>query len=350
MQPISIHAPHWTRPALLGPSRTFQVIADARPDDMPSLALIEGQKVVPVRIEQTEQQHRGLIQYTCTVLGGRAGVLYDLELRTQDTRAKMRRAVSVLPEDTTALALLHCTDLHLLTPVAEQGMLDRSALVAALVAHINALRPDLVVCTGDVISRYDTHKRVLPADTIRWQIRRAVELLAPIEVPFFVTLGNHDAAFAATREDWYAAMGGGWHGGTDEYSLDWGDYHLAMMDCFAHYDPQNVVLRHSFTNEQLDWLCEDLRATSERQQRLVFAHYDYRKQLPALFPELRVDALFYGHARGMYPDVLAQHGIWDGHLADTQAYNLVRLTPEGINSEKLSWASLGSQPCFPRPC
>jgi hypothetical protein len=226
-------------------------------------------------------------------------------------------------------------------------MEDRSALVAALVARINALRPDLVVCTGDLISRYDAHKRALPAAQIRWQIRRVVGLLSRIEVPFFVTVGNHDAAFEATRGDWYAAMGGGWNGGTDEFSLDWGRYHLAMLDCFAHYDLQNVPLVSSFTAQQLQWLRQDLSAASESRLRLVFAHYDYHKQLPPLLGELCVDLLFYGHAKGLYPQDLAANGVWDGHLADTTAYNLVRLTPGGVVSEKVSWASLSSQASSP---
>ena len=349
MQVPSILSPHWTRPALLGPGRAFQVIVAGRPDGMPVMTLTAGAEVLPVHIEDVVPLRPDLTQYSCTAVkdgaaaGGKPGALYDLELRTHGTQAKMCRAASVLPEDTTSLTLLHCTDLHLLVPVAEKGMVDRSALFAALVDRINALRPDLVICTGDVISRYDTHKRALPAEMIRWQIRRAVELLAPIEVPFYVTLGNHDAAFEATRGDWYAALGGGWNGGTDEYSLDWGEVHLAMLDCFAHYDPQNVMRRSSFTDEQLDWLRADLAATSARQQRLVFAHYDYRKQLPALLAELRIDALFYGHAKGLYPDLLAEHDIWDGHLADTQAYNLVRLTPEGIAAQKVSWAGLESR-------
>jgi len=156
----------------------------------------------------------------------------------------------------------------------------------------------------------------------------------------YVTLGNHDAAFEATRGDWYAAMGGGWNGRTDDYSLDWGPVHLAKLDGFAHYDRQNEQLRSSFTEDQLAWLRADLAAVPARRLRLVFAHYDYHRQLPPLFPELRVDALFYGHAKGMYPELLAAHGIWDGHLADTMAYNLVRLTGERIASEKVSWESL----------
>jgi hypothetical protein len=339
----SILAPHWTRPALLGPDRTFQAILAAHAIERPAFALVQGAEQVPAQLENVTPVRPGQIACRCVAPEAKPGALHDLELRYKGGRSWMPRAAHVSPENRRTLTLLHCTDLHLLVPDEERGMVDRSALLAALVSRINALRPELVVCTGDVVSRYDEQKRVLPPETIRWQIRRAVELLALIEVPFYLTLGNHDVAFADTRGDWYAAMGGGWNGGTDDYSLDWGGYHLVMLDCFAHYDRQNVVQRHSFTEQQLDWLRADLAATPEGQRRLVFAHYDYRQQLPALLPELRLDALFYGHAKGMYPDVLAAHGIWDGHLADTMAYNLVRLTPQGIAAEKVSWASLVAQ-------
>jgi predicted MPP superfamily phosphohydrolase len=252
----------------------------------------------------------------------------------------MPHSVSIRQERSERLTLLHCTDLHLLLPISSGELRDRSALIAALVERINALRPDLVVCTGDLITRYDGNKHALPADRIRWQIGRIKKLLAPIEAPFYLTLGNHDTAFAATRGDWYAEMGGGWNGHTDDFSIEWGPYHLAMMDCFAHYDPQNVLVRSSFTAAQLDWLRRDLRNASESQLRLVFAHYDYHQQLPPLFQELDVDLLFYGHAKGLYPEVLTANGIWDGHLADTAAYRLIRLTPDGITSEQVSWVDL----------
>jgi predicted MPP superfamily phosphohydrolase len=290
----------------------------------------------------------GVVACTCAAPGSRPGHLYDLDVRLDGTGAQMPHAVAVRPENAEHLTLLHCTDLHLLQP-ASGAMQDRSALIAALVTRINALRPDLVVCTGDLITRYDAQQRALPAEQIRWQIRRIKELLSQIESPLYVTLGNHDAAFAATRRDWYAAMGGGWNGHTDDFSMDWGPYHLAMLDCFAHYDPQNVLIHNSFTAEQLEWLRRDLLAASESRLRLVFAHYDYRAQLPELFRELRIDLLFYGHAKGLYPETLAEHGIWDGHLADTEAYRLVRLAPSGILSEKASWASLAVRTCAPVP-
>ena len=340
----SIKEPYWTRPTLLDSNRTFPVVLESRSAASPALSLtsVDGDKV-SVRIEGSATLRSGLTEYTCTALGAIAGHTYDLELAIDGIDTTVPRAVSALPHDTESLTLLHCSDLHLLKPTPEGTMKDRSTLIAALAARINALHPDLVICTGDLIGRYDAQKRALPAGRIRWQIRRVKELLTQVEVPFFVTVGNHDTAFEETRGDWYAAMGGGWRGGTDDSSLDWGRYHLALMDGFACYDPQNAPLRSSFTAEQIQWLRQDLLAASASQLRLVLAHYDYHKQLPSLLHELRIDLLFYGHSTGLYPKDLAENGVWDGHLAATKAYNLVRLTPRNIESERVSWARLISQ-------
>jgi len=340
MPPLSIQAPYWTRPALLGTDRTFWVVLEHPPAETPDIALAGSDEEIPTWV--TDADSSGTVAYRCTALGGRPGHTYDLRVRAGSQSTTMPGAVSVLPTDTGTLTLLHCSDLHLLKPTAEGAMEDRSALIAALIERINALNPDLVVCTGDLISRYDPQKRALGAEQIRWQIGQIRQLLTPLQAPLFVTLGNHDVAFEATRGDWYAVMGGGRNGRTDDYSLDWGRYHLVMMDCFAHYDPQNVLLENSFTPEQIEWLRQDLLASSEGRRCLVFAHYDYREHLPALFQEARPDLLFYGHAKALYPQVLDRHGIWDGHLADTQAYNLVHITPRGAASQTASWSSLAS--------
>ena len=343
MSPTAIRAPHWTHPALLDASRTFQVVLEPPPSPSPTIRLVSDGTIVPVRVEDTAKLQPETAAYTCTALGGRAGEVYDLKVETNRQRTVMPHAVGVIPHHAETLTLLHCSDLHLLQPTPDHGLRDRSAHIAALVARINALFPELVVCTGDLITRYDAQKRALPAELVRWQIQRVAELLARIAAPLFVTVGNHDVAFEATRGDWYSAMGGGWRGSTDEFRVDWGPYHLAMMDCFAHYDPQNVSLRSSFTAEQLAWLRSGLLAASASQLRLVFAHYDYHGQLPALLSEGRIDLLFYGHSGRLYPQELARNGVWDGHLAGTEAYNLVRLTPCGIFSQKGSWPSLTDQ-------
>ena len=346
---LEIREPRWSRPALLDGGRSFQLVVASPPSERPLVTLVGKEAAISVSVECTASPRPGIALYTCVAQGGSPGVLYDLEVRAGGDCARMPHAVTVLDGRDAGLTLLHCTDLHLIKPTPEGALADRSALIRALVARIRALQPDLVVCTGDLIHRYDAQESALSADCIRWQIGRVSELLAEIPVPLFITTGNHDVAFDDTRKDWYETVGGGWHGRTDDHSLDWGGVHLALMDGFAYYDEDNVQQACSFTLEQLCWLEEDLSAASECRLRLVFAHYDYRQQLPPLFQSLRVNGLFYGHSKAMYPEVFDRTGVWDGHLGDTEAYNLLRITAGGIGGEKVTWAELGPHPGDPDP-
>jgi len=252
----------------------------------------------------------------------------------------MPHAVAAPAEGQGRLTVLHCSDLHLLKPTPEGTLEDRSAAIGALVSRTNLLCPDLVVCTGDLIQRYDVEGNALSTVQMRWQIRRVRRLMAGIKVPLYITTGNHDVAFEHVRPYWYERMGGGWDGDTDDVSLDWEGYRLVLMDCFGHYDAQNRLLESSFTEGQLQWLQQDLLAASGSRARLVFAHYDYRQQLPPLMRALKIDALFYGHSHALYPEALRESGVWDGHLDASQAFHLVELTAAGMRCETTTWAEL----------
>ncbi len=339
--PSLVRQPLWTRPSLVEQGASFDVVLSHPCDDAPHLSLVRERTSIPVQADEHRSVANGRVSWRCGVDGGVPAGLYDLEMKVGNTECTVHGGVCVVTPDVNELTLIHCSDLHLLKPMPE-GMQDRTALVESLLSRIKELGPDLVVITGDLITRYDEAKRPLPASTIRWQIAWLREHLPGLDVPLYVTVGNHDVAFDATRPDWYAAMGGGRRGATDDFSLDWGCFHLTMMDCFAHYDDRNSVLATSFMPQQLDWLADDLRAAASSAKRLLFLHYDYHRQLPDLLDGLPVDMMFYGHSKGMYPEVLAQYGVWDGHLAGSDAYDWVHLRDGDIRSERVAWTSLGA--------
>lgn len=81
--------------------------------------------------------------------------------------------------DTVKIA--HISDFHLVASGKTLGIAPMAENLAKVVAHINGLKPDLVVVTGDI-----THNaRVAEA-------RRAAGILAKLEAPFYLTPGNHD--------------------------------------------------------------------------------------------------------------------------------------------------------------
>jgi hypothetical protein len=335
-----IKEPRWSRPACLGRSRSFEIVLQSEPAQVLTVVLRGDCGDIPASVDCVTRLEPGLSRYGCTAGQAAPGDLYDLEVCADGRLWRMPHAVAVPAEGQDRLTILHCSDLHLLKPTSEGALENRSELIEALVSRINLLRPDLVVCTGDLIQRYDAQKDALPADLIRWQIRRVRHLMRGIELPLYITVGNHDVAFEHVRPYWYEKMGGGWQKGTDDVSLDWKGYHLVLMDCFGHYDPQNCLLESSFTEEQLQWLQKDLLVASESQARLVFAHYDYQQQLPPLMRELQIDALFYGHSDALYPEAFCQNSVWDGHLGASEAFHLVGVASQGIQSEAATWAEL----------
>lgn len=336
--PSPIVSPRWTRPAVVGADGRMQIALDRPLSRFAVFLQDRGGATTCVALGDISPMGGGGISHRAHVAGVAPG-LYDLHLVVGGDRHVERRAVRAIDDRADGLRLAHCSDLHLLKPV-QGAMEDRDAHIAALVVRLNALGPDVVVCTGDLVSRYDTDKRPLPAATIRRQIRRVRAHLSALKAPLYVTVGNHDAAFDDTRPCWYAAMGGR-AGPPEDWSVDWGPYHLTMMDCFARYDRQNVALETSFTPRQLSWLEEDLRAAGPEAVRVLMIHYDYRAQLPPILARVGVDALFYGHSGPLYPEELAQHAIWDGHLPAELAYRLVRL--EGrivVEEDSAAWTSL----------
>jgi 3',5'-cyclic AMP phosphodiesterase CpdA len=336
-----IKEPRWSRPACLGRSRSFEIVLQSASTTTTPKVSLKGDCVeIPASVESAVYLGPGLSRCRCTAEKATPGSLYDLHVCADGRLWRMPHAVAVPAAGQDYPTILHCSDLHLLKPTPAGTLEDRSGLIEALVSRIHLLYPDLVVCTGDLIQRYDAQKNALPADLIRWQIRRVRHLLGGIPVPLYVTAGNHDVAFAEVRPYWHERMGGGWKEGTDDASVDWQGAHLVLMDCFGHYDRENRLLESSFTEGQLQWLQQDLLDASESQARLVFAHYDYQQQLPPLMRELQIDALFYGHSDALYSEAFCESGVWDGHLDASEAFQLVELTAHGIQRETTTWAEL----------
>lgn len=335
-----IKEPRWSRPACLEGTRTFDVVLQSETHKAPAAVLRDSHGEIPAFVEQQDGLVPVWVRCQCSAPRAAPGHLYDLEVSVDGQQWCMPRAVVVPAEAPDGLTILHCSDLHLLKLTPEGVLADRSAGIEALVSCANFLRPDLVVCTGDLIQRYDADKHALPQGCIRWQIQQIYRLLSVLKVPLYVTVGNHDVAFEPVRPYWYQVVGGGWKEGPDDASLDWAGHHLVLMDCFGHYDAQNCLVVNSFTEAQLHWLRQDLLAAAVSRTRLVFAHYDYHQQLPPLMKDLRIDALFYGHAQPLCPEVFCESGTRGGHLDASQAFQLVELTAQGIRTQLTSWDEL----------
>ena len=114
---------------------------------------------------------RGLLR-TGAVLG--AGALYSTQIEPFWLQChELDIAIAKLPKSLDGFRIAHLTDLHAgdCVPI---GYLSRA------IDHVNAMNPDCVVVTGDLI----THD---PA-----AIDPVVQVLAKLRSPVYVTFGNHD--------------------------------------------------------------------------------------------------------------------------------------------------------------
>src|SRR3970040_2219774 len=86
-------------------------------------------------------------------------------------------------------SFLHISDLHILEDeVRRQHGADTGAILRQAVPLMNALRPDFIVASGDLIS-----------DESEESYRRLQSLLQPVKAPIHFMMGNHDDRAAFRR-------------------------------------------------------------------------------------------------------------------------------------------------------
>lgn len=327
-----IRDPRWTKPAWVLQGASFQIVLDRPLCSTPSLLLEKEDDAIRLQMHgERIERDGGHVTYECTVPDSSPEGLYDLTVVEDGYRWRSPHAVAVCSEFSEAFRFVHGSDLHLLAPGGNGVLEDRSRLAEVLVAKINVLRPDFVLYTGDLISRYGVEKAILPPETIEWQARRVQEILLGLKVPVFVTTGNHDVAFKSSRAAWKRYMGGPWDRSTDDYSFDYGEYHFTALDGFVHYDEiHGTSYRRSLTPEQCTWLEKDLRKAASSRLRVLFFHYDYQHQIEPLVDLLAIDMLFYGHSKQRGPDRMGVREAVNANLSSGRAYRLVHVQGDAV--------------------
>ena len=204
------------RAALLAPSVTD---ADAE-------RCLAGQPVAdchPVALAPAERTTLGsatLAHATATVEASAGG--YDLYVHpTCDAATRAPSAVWLRADDPAKLAqvhVVHLSDIHVGKHVD-----DVEAHLKQVIAETNALAPDLVVITGDVVNQ-GLDASLQP---------KARALLATIHAPVAIVLGNHDIGF---RSFVGAQYGEGWQNfgrifhSFLEFEIDLGGYRFVGFD------------------------------------------------------------------------------------------------------------------------
>ena len=167
-----------------------------------------------------------------------------------------------------------------------------------LVSMIVERKPDFVVNTGDMITT--------PGSRRDWA--KFWEMSKPITMPYFLTVGNHDAYSKVPLSEKIYREEVDLPGNELYYSFVAGNSLFIVLD--SYLDDQEKKI----TGEQLKWI-EEVFANSQQKHKFVFLHHplytdlgkghhahdsidkypEQRDRLEALFAKFKVDAVFSGH-------------------------------------------------------
>lgn len=332
-----------------GQSFTIHCLADAGTTEWEASLLVWGTEI-PLGLSDVGY-HSSLERWVM-----RAGAPPDAPLETYDLVVRAagiqpdtaRNAVKILSAFADSFYIVHVTDTHLPTTMYwwEPGAsTDSSSLedYRAVMQDINLIDPAFVVLTGDVVNEGE-----LEDFQGRRYFSRTKRLMGELTVPQYVVAGNHDVGGwdptpppdGEARRSWWRFFGWSYLDSpppgddlhTQNYAFDYGAVHFAGMEAYVNYDGwrYDIYGSHSFTENQLVWLQQDLAQAHATPQKVLFYHYDFQGQLDP--GALDVDLYLWGHthqdSETMHGDAwsIATDRVCDGH----RAYRVIRFTPEGV--------------------
>jgi hypothetical protein len=310
-----------------------------------SAELTHGFLTVPLRIAAaTYDEATGWWRLTAEVPDEVLSELFDLRVTASPGIADVtRHAVKVLPSFRRDYYFVHVTDTHLPTHryYYESGAAADSTATAdfrAVVNDINIINPEFVLHTGDLVNEGELEDYLL-----RRYYTRAQRLLAELQVPVFLTAGNHDlGGWSSTpppagtaRRDWWRFFGWKRLGDppaaaparTQDYSFDYGPVHYTGLEAYLNYDSwrSEHYAGQSFTAAQLQWLGADLASAAGSAAQVLFYHYDFGNEVS--LSALGVEMALYGHIHRDDGSLLTRpYDLATGATVDgNRSYRVVRV-------------------------
>jgi Icc protein len=156
------------------------------------------------------------------------------------------------------MLLAQISDLHIKQPGAlAYRRVDTGAYLARCVSALNALdpRPDAVIITGDLVDQGD-----------RVQYEHLKTLLAPLEIPYFMLVGNHDerAALRAAFPERAELQSGGEF---VHYAVDIGALRVIALDSLVPGQSAGDLC-----DSRLAWLAAQLDAAQGKPTVVALHH------------------------------------------------------------------------------
>ncbi|MGY6129154.1 phosphodiesterase (plasmid) [Paraburkholderia strydomiana] len=172
------------------------------------------------------------------------------------------------------MLLAQISDLHIKRPGGlAYRRVDTAAYLARCVASLNALvpRPDAVIITGDLVDQGDPQ-----------QYEHLKTLLAPLELPYFLLVGNHDdrAALRAAFPDRAELHSGGEF---VQYAFDVGALRVIALDSLEPGQSAGTLC-----DARLAWLETQLDAASGKPTIVALHHPPFACGIGHM-DELRLD-------------------------------------------------------------
>jgi 3',5'-cyclic AMP phosphodiesterase CpdA len=333
-------------PSIVRPGDTLSIECDAAPGTSGWTAgLVRGDLDLPMTIlDSTYDPSTLWWEIKALVPGVPVYELYDLRVAAnggiEDTTW---HSVSVIPEFKDDYYFIHITDTHMPTHkfYYERGAdTDTSEIVdfREIMRDVNVINPEFVLITGDFVNEGELEEFLDKHYFSRTQV-----LLKELDVPVYLTTGNHDVGGwddtpppdGNSRRNWWRFFGwkrcddppagAPWY--TQNYSFDYGPVHYVGLDAYLNYENWRPAIygSESFTSGQLEWLADDLAAHSGSASTVLFYHNDFAHQIN--LGSLGVDMALWGHTHSDHDDYSPPYDISTESACDgNRAYRLIRVS------------------------
>ncbi len=282
--------------------------------------------------------------------------LYDLEVNASGGLHDIsQNAVQVVPSRKTSYYFVHITDLHMPTRIfyPDAGFDADSLSVVdfrAVMDDINLIRPEFVLLTGDLINEGE-----LEGFANQYHYGWVQRVISELEVPVFVTAGNHDIGgwnstpppAGSSRRNWWRYFGWSWLDNdnvswpyhTQDYYFTYNNMLFVGLESYDNYDywRQYIYGNESYTDQQLAWL-NNVLGLHPNHSKVLFHHYDFQEQLN--LNALDIDLSLWGHIHSnsgsiyTQPYDLSTRSTCDGN----RAYRVIRVNNEVITPHNSIYA------------
>ncbi|WP_020208453.1 metallophosphoesterase family protein [Gilvimarinus chinensis] len=131
----------------------------------------------------------------------------------------------------------------------------RPGVFSEAVDKLNLLQPEFVVSVGDLIEGYTEDRAQLETEWNEFD-----SMVQRLDMPFFYLAGNHDYTNEVMADVWRERYG-------DSY------YHFVYRDVlFVMLNSNDGGKTHTFSQQQIDWLGQTLKANPKPKWTLIFTH------------------------------------------------------------------------------